>query len=144
MAFRRNRYDGVALLSQLDGQAPEPDGDLWRLRFECDEQFEDITEFYAYVPDEEPLRLAAIKLLREFLPRLGQLDNLVQASCEREWRASEFDASSYELHIAHLTPTVEDETVSVEYYGTIVNTNWAAVFKRDGTNDEWSPVNFEP
>ena len=50
-----------------------------------------------------------------------------------------FDISNYMLHIAYLTP--EDNQVSVEYFGTIVNTQWTAVFKR-ASSGEWEKSNF--
>ena len=77
--------------------------------------------------------------LAKALLDIDTLDNMVQASCESEYRSSEFHIRNYRLYIAFLSLT--EEFVEVEYYGSEVNTQWTAIFRFDG--DEWKANNFK-
>lgn len=139
MELRRNRYDPVSILAQLDGQVPSRDGDEWCLRFSCPGGDPDVHEFLAYLPPSPADFPRTITVLRDFLARISLLDNLVQDSCENECAKSHYAISNYKLHIAYITPG--DDTVSVEYFGTIVNTQWTAIFRR-APSGEWRKDNF--
>jgi hypothetical protein len=139
MKLRRNRYDPTLLLAQLDGQVPSRDADEWCLRFTCPHDQKDVDDFLVYLPKSQAEQPRAIALVREFVSQISKLDNLVQDSCEDEWARGTFEISTYKLHIAYMTPA--DDQVSVEYFGTIVNTQWTAVFKR-APSGEWEKANF--
>jgi hypothetical protein len=76
---------------------------------------------------------------RDICSRISEFDDLVQQSCEAEWRRSELSAENYALHLAHVS--VHPEMVELEYYGTYVNTQWGALFEKTA-DGRWEKVNF--
>ena len=76
---------------------------------------------------------------REICARISELDNLVQQSCENEWKQNGLPIENYDLDLAHIE--VEQEIVRLEYYGAKVNTQWDAQFRK--TEDgNWKTINF--
>jgi hypothetical protein len=134
--LERDRYDPSILLSQLAAQMPGKDGDEWCFTFKYDGQHTD--DFWAYLPDDTREHENARSRLAEFLAQIRQIDNLVQASFEAEYHATGVDLRDLKLHIGWLK--VADQTITVRYWGTVVNTEWEVVFKRLETG-QWVESN---
>jgi hypothetical protein len=81
----------------------------------------------------------ALRTMKETLQCLPELDNLVQQSCEQDWKKSENSPDSYMLHLAwfKVTPC----RLTLGYWGTKVNTQWEAIFDKQ-PDGSWSAVNF--
>ena len=132
MRLARHRYDAASLLAQLDGQAPSRDGSEWCLRFAAGP---DVDGFLAYLPPVPADWHEAIAVVRAFLAHLPRLDDDVQYECERDHARGGYRIENVMLEVAYLT--VEGDTVEVEYFGTAVNTQWTAVYRR-GALGEWA------
>jgi len=139
MSLKRNRYDSEDLLKQLSEQHPTRDRDEWCFVFRCYKHDPDLDDFYAYIPEEKTKHKAATELLISLLQSIERLDNLVQDSCEEEASKGRFSIENYMLHIGCVDLT--GETVRFRYYGTRVNTEWYAEFKRDQSGI-WQKTNF--
>src|SRR5689334_17054530 len=99
MSLRRDRYESDALLSQLAKQLPAKDGRKWCFRFKCNDASRDVVDFPAYLPDETNLHDFYRTRLAQFFEHLSSLDNLVQESCEAEFKSSQSDLVNFKFHI---------------------------------------------
>lgn len=137
-AFPRNRYDASEFIRGFDSAPLGDDGGELCISFPISNPEND--EMLIYFPgctDELPPDL--LQLARQTCMRITQLDNLVQDSCEDEWHRCGLDLDAYDLHLAYIQ--IEAELVSLEYYGTKVNTQWTAKF-RPSTSESWTKANF--
>lgn len=107
---------------------PGKDVDEWCFRFRCADQALGIDDFMAYLPEQESEHENLRTRLAEFISQIRTLDNLVQTSCESEHHSSGIGASNFKLHIGWIK--VADQVITVRYWGTVVNTEWEAVFAR--------------
>lgn len=137
-AFPRNRYDVDEFTRGLDSSQVGRDGNEVCISFEISNH--DNEEMTIYFPGctSEPTA-ALLHRARDICSRICELDNLVQQSCEDEWRRNGLPIENYELYLAHIE--VEPEIVRLEYYGTKVNTQWDAQF-RQADDGNWAKVNF--
>ena len=78
-------------------------------------------------------------MARSALSQIRELDNLVQDSCESEYRKSNFHVRNYLLYLAIIE--IKEDIVSFRYYGERVNTEWGAIFRED-QKGIWKKVNF--
>ncbi len=137
-AFARNRYDSDEFTRGLESSSIERDGNDICVTFEISNpENEDMTIYFPGCTLELPSSL--ILRARDVCSHISELDNLVQQSCEEEWRQNGLASDDYELYLAHID--VEAEIVRLEYYGTKVNTQWEARF-RQTEDGNWAKVNF--
>ena len=134
--FPRNRYASSKVSEQLEGIVCE--GDNWALEIEVDSNSQEVGDFGVIWGDGRENTKAIPPILFKALLDIDTLDNMVQDSCECEYRSSKFHIRNYRIHIAFLSVT--EDLVEVEYYGSEVNTQWTAKFRFDG--NVWKANNF--
>ena len=138
MTFSRNRYDAAEFTRGFDLSAVGRDGDEICISFAINSPENDVMRIYFPEGTSDPSSSQMLRA-REICSRITELDNLVQQSCEDEWRQNGLPIENYELYLAHIH--VESEIVRLEYYGTKVNTQWDAEFRKT-IDGNWSKVNF--
>jgi hypothetical protein len=136
-SFPRNRYDPDEFLRGYNNSPVQFDGGTWCVSFTITHP--DSDEMTIWFPGTVRPDECALRLGREICVKIAQLDNLVQDSCESEFQTYKHDVTNYDLYLAYIKIT--ESTASLEYFGTIVNTQWTAVFKRNESGD-WLPENF--
>ena len=67
------------------------------------------------------------------------MDNLVQESCQLEYKKSKFHKRNFELYLAFIE--IKPDVAVLRSYGSRVNIEWNAVFKED-ENGHWDKVSF--
>lgn len=137
-AFPRNRYDNAEFIRGFDTSSVERDGNEICISFSIsNSENEEMTLYFPGCTAEPDSSLMA--RAREICARISELDNLVQQSCENEWKQNGLPIENYDLDLAHIE--VEQEIVRLEYYGAKVNTQWDAQFRK--TEDgNWKTINF--
>lgn len=139
-AFPRNRYDASEFLRGFESACIGHDSnEVWISLAICDSGNNKM-EIEIYFPswaDNPPPEL--LQIARRTCSCITQLDNLVQDSCEDDWRHSGKDTASWELFLANIE--IETDLVRLEYYGTKVNTQWCAEFV-PSEHEAWAKVNF--
>jgi hypothetical protein len=126
----RDRYDPDDLLKQFAQQQPRQLKDGWEWDLETEHGCIGITLPDAHgTPDPE-----AGAFLVDVLHQIRTLDNLVQESCEQECIRTGLGSQNYELAIGWIwiqNENLTEQTLALTYYGTMVNTDWDAKFRRD-------------
>lgn len=92
-----------------------------------------------WFPETERPNDQSLNFGREICAQIAQLDNLVQDYSESLYRENGHDVTNYDLYLVYIK--LRDLNASLEYFGTIVNTQWAAEFRRNESG-VWLPVNF--
>jgi hypothetical protein len=136
-SFPRDRYNAEEFLRGYDNSPLQMDGNTWCVSFQITRPEADELAFWfpgTDKPDERKIRLG-----REICEKISQLDNLVQESFETEYLTYKHDVTNYDLYLAYIEIT--DSTASLEYFGTIVNTQWTSVFTRT-VSGVWVRENF--
>lgn len=136
-SFPRDRYNADEFLRGYDNSPLQMDGDTWCISFPITRP--DADEMAIWFPGTGKPDEHALRQGREICEKIPQLDNLVQDSCENEYLTYKHDVSNYDLYLAYIEIT--DSTASLEYFGTIVNTQWTAVFTRRESG-VWLRANF--
>jgi len=129
--FPRDRYPLPEIIRELSEQKPIFEDDGWALEFEVYRHNESLDDFSVIWGDGTEATKELPPLLRQALVDLNLLDNLVQQSCEEENASSQYNMKNFMLHLAFITQ-LSATSVSLEYYGTAVNTQWNVIFERDG------------
>lgn len=133
-AFPRDRYSPKLFELALEAAPRYEKGGRIISTVEVDGQEIEL-EFPSPTGDAPSQRNCCISVV---LLQIDKLDNLVQESCEREWKSSRFGPENFELYLAYLT--LKEDQLVLGYYGTKVNTQWDAKFKWSGS--EWVPENL--
>jgi len=137
--FPQDRYPVPEIIRVLSEQEPIFEDDGWAFEFEVYRHNESLDDFSVIWGDGTEATKKLPSLLRQALVDLNFLDNLVQQSCEEDHASSQYDMKNFMLHLAFMTQP-SSTSVALEYYGTAVNTQWEAIFERDG--DCWKKTNF--
>jgi hypothetical protein len=136
--FPRNRYDSSAFVERLDSAQLDREGEAPCITFPITSaENDEMSIYFTGCTGDPPPEL--MQLARETCQRIAELDNLVQDSCEHDFRESGFGVEPFLLYLAHIE--IEADLVRLEYYGTIVNTQWSAEF-RPGNGEQWTKLNF--
>lgn len=136
--FPRNRYEASEFTNGFAATDVVRDGDELCVSFQTShQQTDEMTIWFPSCGDAPSAPL--IELARRMCSDITLLDNMVQDSCESEWRRNGGDPENYDLYIAYAE--IEHDTVGIEYFGARVNSQWNAKFKRS-SDGGWSKVNF--
>lgn len=133
-AFPRDRYSPESFEQALEAAPRYEKGDRIISTLEVNGQEVDL-EFPIASGDGSSHPNCCISAV---IQQIHKLDNLVQDSCEREWKSSRFGPENFELYLAYLV--LKEDQLVLGYYGSKVNTEWDAKFKWSGC--EWSPENL--
>jgi hypothetical protein len=136
-SFPRNRYSPAEFTLGYDNSQPTLDGDTWCISLPITHP--DSNEIAIWFPGAERPSNRSLQFGREICGQIAQLDNLVQDYSEKLYKASGRDVTSYYLHLVYIE--LVELTASLEYFGTIVNTQWSAVFTRSESG-VWMRKNF--
>jgi len=132
----RNRYI-KAIISRFPITSPRVVDGEWCVDLPAYEDNQELDDFQVMWGDGTEVSLNIPPLLLQAVSDLSVLDNLVQDSCESEFKGSNYALENYMLHIAYVT--IAGDEVHVHYYGSKVNTEWTAKFSLD--SNKWNMLN---
>ncbi len=136
--FPRDRYDASEFTRGFAASEVVRDGNELCLSFPTSHKLSDeMTIWFPLCGEMPSARL--LELACDMCADITQLDNMVQDSCESEYRRNDLGPENYELYLAYAE--IEGDTVGLEYFGTRVNTQWNAKFKRSSAG-HWLKLNF--
>lgn len=126
--FPRNRYPSERLFDALEKLDPElqeeEDGSLYI-------QVDDL-DISILAEGEPPDKV--LKRTLEVLEQVPIFDNQIQQDCERDWSKSNLSPDGFQLDLVQVYAF--PDRIELTYYGTIVNTQWVPVFRKN-KNGEW-------
>ena len=136
--FPRNRYDSTEFVRLFDASDVTDDCGETCVMLKAAHDLTD--EFAIYFPSTENKPSAdELSVARKLCSHIGELDNLVQESCESEAKRNDGNPKDYALYLAFAEIDAQD--VRLEYYGTFVNTQWSAMFRLCDAGN-WIKTNF--
>ena len=131
---RFDRYDSEYCSEQFEKSEIKIINNQAIVAFDLDEQE---FEVYMLVTSNEA-NSQAMEVAKDLMRNISELDNLVQNSNANECERTGLDPANYDLYLAYIT--IKDDQANFTYYGERVNTEWDAIFKKEGT--AWKKVNF--
>lgn len=137
-SFPRDRYDASEFIRGFDNASIDCYGSEVCICFPIANSH--TSEMTVYFPEcEFAPSVVLMDRARKTCCDISKLDNLVQESCEFDWRQRGLLVREYALSLAYIE--VRDDLIGLEYWGSVVNTQWKAEFALSA-DGQWSKINF--